>query len=164
MIRPLRQRHRHIFLALGFFLPVVFVLGVVARKPFPSMDPLSNSLIATPQKVFAAEWERTDLFVKLPIKVRFLHEEVDTNCFAVEFSTVRDYFIKADLMVYWVAGNPPINDKMPDVSRLLGRFDSGALPLPSEAATNSGVLVLYSLADNEIVDVSKPILFRQKNK
>jgi hypothetical protein len=33
--------------------------------------------------------------------------------------------------------------------------------LPAEAAATNGVLVLYSLADNEIVEASKPIEFNQ---
>jgi hypothetical protein len=47
---------------------------------------------------------------------------------------------------------------LPGNAQLLGAFNSSsALVLPAEAATQTGVLILYSLADNEIVDVSKPI-------
>jgi hypothetical protein len=35
MIRPLRQRHRHIFMVLGFILPVAFAVGIAERKPAP---------------------------------------------------------------------------------------------------------------------------------
>jgi len=36
--------------------------------------------------------------------------------------------------------------------------------LPAEAAATNGVLVLYGLADDEIVDVSKPIQFNDSRK
>lgn len=161
MIRPLRQRHRHMFTALGIFLPIAFGLGIVARKPFPSMDPLSGKLSAASPKVLAIKWERNDLFGKLPIRVRLSGEEHDPNYLAVGFSTPSDNFIKPDLMVYWIPGNQPIDDKLPDSASLLGGFDSGDLTLPAEAATNRGVLALYSLADNELVEVSRSIQFNR---
>ena len=72
MIRPLRQRHHRIVIALGVLLPVAFALGIAARQPVPNMDSLPANLVAMPQKSEVTEWERADLFVKLPIKVRFL--------------------------------------------------------------------------------------------
>jgi len=44
------------------------------------------------------------------------------------------------------------------------RTNLPTLPLPVEAASTSGVLVLFSLADNEIVDISKPIQFNQPTR
>jgi len=161
MIRPLRQRHYQTFVAIGFLLPIVFAFGIVARKPFPTMDRLPGGFSAPVEKFPVCEWERTDLFVKSPIQVRLLREKLDSGSLAVTFSTAKDYFIKPDLMVYWIAGHPTINDKLPDQAMLLGGFNSGELPLLAEVAATNGVLVLYSLADNEIVDVSQPIQFNQ---
>jgi hypothetical protein len=161
MIRPLRQRHYHVFVALGFLLPIVFAFGIVARKPFPTMDTLPGRLSAPVEKFLVCKWERTDLFVKSPIQVRLLREKLAGGSLAVTFSTAKDYSIKPDLIVYWIAGQSTVNDKLPDQAKLLGGFNSGALLLPPEAAATNGVLLLYSLADNEIVDVSKPIDFRQ---
>lgn len=164
MIRPLRQIHCYAFAAIGFLLPIVFAFGIVARKPFPSMDSLPGELAASTQKFLVSEWERTDLFAKSPIQVRLMHENINSWSEAVMFSAAKDYFIKPDLMVYWIAGQPTIIDKLPDQAKLLGGFNSGALPLPAEAAATNGVLVLYSLADNEIVDVSKPIQFIRRTQ
>jgi hypothetical protein len=62
--------------------------------------------------------------------------------------------------VYWVAGTLGSTNKLPDNSQLLGAFiPSVALALPANATTQTGVLVLYSLADNEMVDVSGPVQF-----
>jgi hypothetical protein len=48
---------------------------------------------------------------------------------------------------------------LPENATLLGEFSSAALALPPEAAATNGVLVLYSLADNELVDESQPMRF-----
>jgi hypothetical protein len=122
---------------------------------------LPDGLSATTRKFPVSEWERTGLFAKSPIQVRLLRENPNHGSLAVAFSAARDYFIKPDLMVYWVAGDPPVNDRLPDQAKLLGGFDSGDLPLPAEAAATNGVLVLYSLADHEIVEVSRPVEFHQ---
>jgi hypothetical protein len=155
MIRPLRQHHRRMVIALGVFLPVAFVVGVAARKPAPTVAELPLALTVTSQKFEAVEREYSDLFSRSPVQVQLLREQKNSGRFAVAFSATKD-FIKPDLMVYWVSGNPDITSALPGNAVLLGAFDSAALPLPSETSTHNGVLVLYSLANNEIVDVSKP--------
>jgi hypothetical protein len=158
MIRPLRQRHRRLVVVLGVFLPVALAVGIAARKPVPGMTSLPKELVASPREFAATEWERADLFTKTPIQVRLLRESTGAGRFAVAFSAAKD-FVKPDLIVYWVAGisNITDTDTLPENSRLLGVFNSSvALALPSDAAPGSGALVLYSLAVQEIVDVSKP--------
>ena len=156
MIRPLRQRHRRMVIVLGVFLPIAFAVGIAARKSVPDMPALPKELVASPQTFAVTEWERADLFTKTPIQVRLLRESAGVAHFAVAFSAAKD-FVKPDLIVYWVAGSPNLTDKLPDNARLLGAFDSSmALSLPPDAASGSGALVLYSLADQEIVEVSKP--------
>lgn len=156
MIRPLRQRHRRTSIALGMFLPIVFVLGIVARKPVPRMDSLPANLAAMPEKFATTEWERADLFVKSHIRVRFLREQGNTGRFALEFSAPKD-FVRPDLMVYWVAGHSNATDTLPNTAELLGAFSSSSpLALSADSATPNGRLVLYSLADNEVVEVSQP--------
>jgi hypothetical protein len=59
-------------------------------------------------------------------------------------------------MVYWSAGNPTTTNTVPDNAILLGAFGAEALPLPVAVTMSGGVLLLFSLADGEIVDVSKP--------
>jgi len=155
MIRPLRQRHRRMLIVLGVFLPVAFAIGIAARKPVPDMTSLPKELVTSRQKFAATEWERADLFTKAPIQVRLLRESAGAGHFAVEFSAAKD-FVKPDLIVYWVAGSPNTVDQLPDNARLLGVFSPSApLPLPQPAASMTGALVLYSLADQEIVAFSK---------
>src|SRR5437016_2663245 len=133
MIRPLRQRHRRMIIMLGIFLPIAFAFGIAARKPVARMTSLPEELVASPQNFAATEWERADLFTKTPIQVRLLRERRGAVRFAVEFSAAKD-FVKPDLIVYWVSGNPILADKLPDNARLLGAFNSSlALSLSPDA-------------------------------
>jgi len=161
MIYSLRLRHRRMVIVLGVILPAAFAVGIAARKPVPSIEQLPTGLVASPQNFAATEWERSDLFVITPTQVRLLRESVGAGRFAVEFSAAKD-FVKPDLIVYWVAGNPNITDTLPDRARLLGAFSSSvALPLSPDAGAGSGVLILYSLADQEVVEVSKPFTLQK---
>ena len=156
MIRPLRQRHRRTFLALGIFLPVAFAAGLVVRQPVP-VEPALPPAIAPALSSFTDEvWSRADLFPKSPVQVRLLREPSGIKNFAVAFAAAKD-FIKPDLLVYWLDGKPGSTDALPDRAILLGAFNAPPLPLPVTASKADGVLVLYSLADNEIVDVSNPV-------
>jgi len=148
-------------IVLGVVLPVAFAVGIAARKPVPGMTSLPKELVTSRQKFAATERERADLFTKTPIQVRLLRESAGAGRFAVEFSAAKD-FVKPDLIVYWVAGNPNLTDKLPDNARLLGAFNSSvAMSLSPDTAPGSGVLVLYSLADQEIVEVSKAFAFQK---
>jgi hypothetical protein len=148
-------------IVLGVLLPIAFTVGIVARKPVPSMTSLPKELVASPRIFAVTEWERADLFTKTPIRVRLLRERAGAGHFAVEASAPKD-FVKPDLIVYWVDGSPNLVDTLPDNARLLGAFNpSVELPLPPDAASVGGVLVLYSLADQEVVDVSKPFTFQR---
>ena len=161
MIRPLRQRHRRTVIVLGVFLPIAFVIGIAAPKSVPGMTSLPKELVASTQEFAVTEWERADLFTKTSIQLRMLRQSAAGGHFAVGFSAAKD-FVKPDLIVYWVAANPNITDTLPDNARLLGVFNSSvALSLPSDAAMGSGVLMLYSLADQEVVEVSKPFALQK---
>ena len=161
MIRPLRQRHRRMITIIGVLLPIAFAAGIAARRPAPTVATLPTALATTQRHFEAVEWERADLFTKTPIQVRLLRERAGAARFAVEFSAAKD-FVKPDLIVYWVANSPNLTDTLPDNARLLGAFNSSlALPLSPDAGPGSGVLVLYSLADQKIVEVSKPFALQK---
>ena len=156
MIRPLRQRHRHIFIALGILLPVMFVVGITARKPAPVVAAQPAAFASASQPFASIEWERDGLFPKSPVQVRLLREQKNSGKFALVLTAAKD-FVQPDLIAYWVAGTPSITDTLPDKAILLGTFSATTLPLSDEAANVTGTLILYSLANGEIVDVSKPI-------
>jgi hypothetical protein len=155
MILSLRQRHRRMFFVLGIGLPVAFVAGIAARRPVPvGMAPAA--LRGVGQNFSVTNWSRADVFARTPVQIRLLREAVGAGRFAIAFSAAKD-FLKPDLIVYWSAGNPEIRDVLPDDALLLGTFSAEALPLPEETVRTQGVLVLYSLAHGEVVDVSRPL-------
>jgi hypothetical protein len=164
MIRPLRQRHRRTAIALAICLPVLFAWGIAARKPVPSVDAFPQTIAAAPQNFAATGWADTNLFDKLPVRVSLLQNSADKSRFAVKFSAP-DEFLKPDLIVYWIAGNPANVAAPPAEAQLLGAFNTSTpLELPSASATQTGALLLYSLADGETVGVSKPALFSAETK
>jgi len=156
MIRPLRQFHRRAWLALGIVLPVAFIAGIAARQPLPEVNSLPKE-ISPATAAFASEvWSRADLFPKSPVRIRLLREQVAAGKYAVALSAAND-FLKPDLLVYWSDGKSGNPNSLPANAILLGAFTTPQLRLPPDAEKTGGRLVLYSLADNEIVDVSPPI-------
>lgn len=155
MILPLRQRHRRLFVVLGVLLPVAFVVGIAARKTVTPAEFLPPGLSPQSQTFTATDDERADLFTKSGVKVR-LWQDLSNRQYAVGILAPKD-FVKPDLIVYWLAGRPDVSDKVPATATLLGSFVATALPLPNEAVEQEGVLILFSLADQEIVEVSKPV-------
>ena len=141
---------------LGFTLPVGLIVGFATHPPVPAATGLLPGLTTATMTFSTAVWRRDDLFAKAPVQVRLLRTPEGTGGFALNLAGAKD-FLKPDLLVYWVSGQPEITDPLPGDARLLGAFNAAALPLPAEAVHGSGVLVLYSLADNELVAVSRPV-------
>ena len=153
MILPLRRRHRRMFAVIGVLLPVAFVAGVAARKPIPTTA-LANPLPSGQEKFSINQWERHDLFTNMIIRVQFLREASNTNRTAIRMSAPKD-FVKADLLVYRLSTESTIKDTVPDDAVLLGAFVSGQLlPIPPSAAGKPSRLVLYGLADHQIIAIS----------
>jgi hypothetical protein len=162
MILSLRQRHRQMFAVLGVLLPLAFALGIAARRTVPQSGMLPPEISTWTQSFTATDDERGDLFDKSPVQVRLWREQV-TGRFAVGFSAAKD-FLKPDLLAYWSATHPATNDALPVDARLLGAFVAGPLLLPAEASNTNGFLILFSLANQEIVDVSKQTRFTEAMK
>jgi len=157
MIRSLRQRHRRIAVVTGVLLPLAFAVGIAARRPVPDVSVLPAALAPAPRNFSSLEWDRADLFPRTSARVRLWRDPNRTNQFAIEISLPRD-FAKPDVLVYWSAGTQPSTNALPDDSRLLGVCGS---PLPLLAATDGGKLLLYSLADRELLDASQSFAVRQ---
>jgi hypothetical protein len=152
MILPLRRRHRRMFAAISVLLPVAFVAGVAARK---ATTTLPNPLPSAPATFSIDQWERHDLFTNVIVRVQLLREASNTNHEAIQMSTPKD-FVKADLLVYWLPAASTLKDNIPDDAVLLGAFVSGQpLPLPSSGIKRPGSLILYSLAEHQIIATSK---------
>jgi len=159
MIRPLRILHRRTLTVMGVVLPVAFGLGIAARKPVPQMGVVPVELREATPEPAATVWERRDIFTNAPVQVCLLRatDHLMVGCAAPTG------FVKPDLLVYW-SGSPPITDKLPSDAILLGAFTASALPLPADAANRDGLLILFSLADQEIIAASQRIRFNNPTK
>ncbi len=158
MIRPLRQRHRVMLSALGVLLPVAFAVGIAARRPIPiaSVPPQLGGRVKDFDQVV---WTKRDLWPGHDIITTLRRD--DTGSVAAEL-TLRD-LAKPDVLVYWASGKASARESLPDNARLLGALVAHApLLLPAEVREEPGCLVLYSLADHEIVATSNPFTV-QKN-
>ena len=162
MILRLRQRHRRMFVVLGVLLPLLFAVGIAMRRAVPQPKTLPPELSSQTVTFTATDYERGDLFDKSPVQVRLWREQ-GTGRLAVGFKAAKD-FLKPDLLAYWSAARPAGTKGLPKESKLLGAFVAGPLTLPPEASVADGFLILFSLANQEIVDASKPIRFSNSEK
>jgi hypothetical protein len=162
VILSLRQCHRRIFAVLGVLLPLLFVVGIVVRRNVPQSENLPPGLSPQTVTFTATGYELDDLFEKSPVRAR-LYRDHESGTLAVGLTASKD-FLKPDLMVYWSSSRPATGDTLPPEAKLLGAFVSATLVLPPEASTTDGQLTLFSLANQEIVDVSKPTRFTEATK
>lgn len=159
MILALRQRHRRMFAIIGVLLPITFFVGVIARQSVPMQAALPPELTTRVETFTATEMEWGDLFAKSAVHVR-LWREMSSGRLAVGFSAPRN-FLKPDLLVYWIPGFSDLTNGLPENAILLGAFVANPLPLPPDATTTAGALLLFSVADQEIVDASKPVMLSE---
>ncbi len=159
MIRALRQRHRTTTTVLSIILPVVFLLAVALRKPLPISAPRPGLITATQPTFNNPIWEKNDLWVKPLIKTR-LFSNNPTNQpskFAVQLIPEQP-IIRPDVLAYWTPTMVGIIDQVPDSAVLLGPITGErVMPLPSSSANTLGSLILYSLADHEVIGISSPL-------
>lgn len=156
MIRPLRQRHRIMVLALSVSLPAAFAIGIATRKEVPAtsvgfLTPLRETRNQT------TLWTRNDLWEKTAIQTRLLTVGGGSTQLEIELVPINQ-ITRPDLLVYWVPGERKFEESMPDDAFLLGSFEQSIptpLPLPEAASKQTGRLTLYSLADHEIEAVSR---------
>ena len=121
MIQPLRRYHRFSFYTLGVLLPVLFSVGLVARRPIVTEEPTSDRIHLTMPSGTA----------------------IVTDSRGLWGSAVDD----PDVLVYWTEGEPDL-DSLPVDAHLLGSLQSAhseALRVP-HGDRDRGYLILYSLA------------------
>ena len=161
MIRPLRQRHRITMLALTAFLPAAFVLGIASRRSVPLILSVPSVLSVQPGQPSQSAWVREDLWEKKPLRTRLLSDPVTSNL-ALEV-TATTPIVLPDVLLYWAPGTSKLDDSLPSDAVLLGAWmqePPNPVAVPQLAKVGQGRLILYSLADHEIVNVSKPFAFQ----
>lgn len=155
MIRPLRLRHRMVVLALSALVPAAFVLGITSRRSLPAVVSIPSVIRSQSAASYKARWTRDELWEKQQLRTRLLEDPTGSSL-ALEI-TSPEPIVRPDVLLYWIPGNPAIADSLPNDSVLVGAWiqePPKAIELP-QTAKGDGRLILYSLADHEILNVSK---------
>jgi hypothetical protein len=158
MIRPLRQRHRVIVCTLGVLLPVVFAAGLVARKPVPVAASLPLELAGRANDFGKVVWTKTDIWPYQRIITSLRQDSTGSTAVELVFKDLA----KPDVLVYWAAGKEAAVEGLPDNARLLGALSNRSpLSIPPDVRGESGRILLYSLADHELVAASKSFVLER---
>ena len=146
MIQSLRSVHRRASLGLALVLPTVLVVGLMARRPLLRAHPKThNSEARQPIR------QSDHLWTKHAIHSVFLRDASDPTSVQVVLESLDDLFAP-DPLVYWsreLSGS----DRLPTNAVLLGTFENGK-PLRLRESNAKGFLILYSLAQQSIVDTA----------
>lgn len=150
MIHKLRQRHRAMVYALGVLLPIGFLSGISARVSVP-IQASEATRAHSNQRVLL---ERNDLWSNTIITRITTDPKSPEQTFVTLLP--REPIIKPDVLLYWIpGGNGPL-DSLPENAVLVGAMvNEVSLALPRTNRGESGSLLLYSLANHEIVAASK---------
>ncbi len=152
MITSLRNRHRIIVTALAVFVPIVFVSGLMIRKPIPPSDrlPITHTELATGQT--SVLYEDKNLWKGQAITTRVVAIERNRSNLFLELQGTRN-LAEPDLLVYW-SESQPLPERLAEKAILLGKLSGmqvERLPLPERASAIRGYLTIYSLARRKIV-------------
>ena len=158
MIRPLRQRHRVMVCTLGVLLPVAFIGGIAARRPVAVSNSVPVELENEASDFGTVIWTKADLWPDQRIITSLRRNAAGIAAVELMF---RD-LVKPDVLVYWAAGKETAVESLPDNARLLGALSNRVpLPIPADARGEAGRLVLYSLADHEVVATSRAFIVQK---
>jgi len=152
MTRSLRRRHRFLIVGLVVVMPVLFGLCLAARRPFPVGN--AAAILGT------APGDATGVVVGT-IPVHWSIPGITTTFYRdlAGHVTVRldsHDMASPDVLVYWSVGTGTIHERLPADARLLGAFSHRqALPIPEDATGETGRLLLYSLADHQVLALSR---------
>jgi hypothetical protein len=152
MTRRLRQRHRATVCLLGVLLPAAFTAGLAARRPIPIVAAVSPALAVNPPDFGKIVWTDADLWPGQSILTRLRRNAAGSVAVELMFRELE----RPDVLAYWSPGNDGALENLTEHARLLGVLSNRSpLPIPAEVHGQVGRFVLYSLADHEVVAVSK---------
>jgi hypothetical protein len=100
---------------------------------------------------------REDLWEKKPLRTRLLSDSGTSNL-ALEIAATTPVVLP-DILLYWTPATSKPDDSLPSDALLLGAWiqePGNPVAVPQPAKAGQGRLILYSLADHEIVNISKP--------
>ena len=154
MIRPLRVRHRIIFLTLAAALPVAYAAGLLSRRPIAIMPSLPAALSDSTESGASGDWIE-GLWGDLPLNTRIVSGSDGARIVLAPRRPIK----RPSLLLYWTPlSDLPRGQGFPSSSVLLGAFSGvriQAFPSPDWGDRASGTLFLYSLAHREVVAAAR---------
>ena len=148
MTRKLRNKHRLIVTSLAFLLPISVGTALAVRQPFAITRTLSPPLAAGVAEHGPIVWSRGDLWSGKKIFTSLRRDAMNHVSIDLMY---RDLPF-ADLLLYWVPGQAEKLEGLPATARFLGTIFRGVpLQIPADLRGEVGRLVIYGLADHEIV-------------
>jgi hypothetical protein len=139
---------------LAVVLPVAFVFGVAARRTVPLVKPAGINLSVEPHAYGTVFWSDSSGWPGKRISTSLWSDTLGS--LAVEFTF--DELAGPDVLVYWLAGDTLLADRLPETAQLLGPFSNRErLSLPGEAKGQRGRFLLYSLANHKVIANSKVV-------
>jgi hypothetical protein len=136
-------------------LPAAFAAGLAARKPVPAAISIPALTAGGSGEFERVVWTQSDLWPGQRLVTQLRRNMAG----AMALELAAESLAKPDLLLYWASGAETNTTGLPDNARLLGAAIQRAwLPFPPAARGEPGRLLLYSLADHEIVAASKPLV------
>jgi hypothetical protein len=150
MTRSLRQKHRAAVFALALTLPCALTGALYLRKP--------NVIAPYFNEHGPVVWKCYTLWPTKKITTALRRDKSGT--IAIEFTSRK--LNAPDLLLYWAAGKTNSPSTLPADARFLGATRLNApLSVPDEIRGVPGSFILYSLANNEILAVSVPLVVQK---
>ncbi len=156
MITSLRYRHRMIITALAFLVPLLFVCGLIIRRPIPVSDHLPIIQTDPASGQASVLFEDETLWEGLPVTTRVVAMERNRSNMFLELQATRS-LAEPDALVYWSESQPG-PERLPGNAILLGKLSNMQVErwsLPERASAVTGYLTLYSLAHRKIVSTAE---------
>ena len=135
--------------ALAVILPVLFIAGLRARRPIPSVPRLPDHESGVDERAGFTLWNEVGL------KVRLDSSSAARPKTFLDIIPVRE-FGEPDLLLYW-DDRKPETGKLSENAILLGSL-KGAKPrrmvVPQSVPSSAGYVVLFSLAHQRVIATS----------
>lgn len=151
MIHPLRNRHRTMIATLAVLLPLLFIAGIASRKNIPASPVLPTADGIGQDMPEMQLWQSEDLWAGLDMVTALHHGGTGRMLLELRPQVYLGY---PDILVYWLPGPAPGNEKIPGDALLLGTlYDTvkRMFELPAAGLSGESTVLLYSLAQQRIV-------------
>ena len=151
MIHSLRKRHRRASMVLAVLVPGLFAIGLGMRTEWPDAMKIGtgprSAQVGGIDDLWSTDGARTTLVQVRDGSRRIVIEGPDPFVAII-----------ADPLLYWAVEERDFGDSLPEGAVFLGPFDSSSgviLSSTPDVTEASGRLIVYSLARQEIVAVSR---------